>query len=336
MAEDKGEKILSQDEVDTLLNAVKDGDVEVEKNAGSGSGLKKYDFNEQSKLVRAKLPGLKIIYDRFQRAYRQTLASLVRKVVVVEAHSIEMYRYNEWVSSLPTPSCLSVFRLSPLIGQAILGFEPEFVYTLIDNIFGGGKVGSPKPSKGDYTMIEMRLIQKLCQYFTNDLSKAWASIYELNFEFVRTETNPEYMTIVAPSDVVVVTDFVVSFEEVTSKMQFIVPLFALDPIKQLLSDRTFVEQSQPNPNWRIWLGESMIGAKVKLKVKLGATEIFLRDILSLKRGDTIQLDQYVSEPLALSMEGVPKFKVRMGVSCGQKAVQIQSAIERKSEAESVE
>jgi flagellar motor switch protein FliM len=129
---------------------------------------------------------------------------------------------------------------------------------------------------------------------------------------------------VAPSDVVVVTDFGINFEDTASRMQLVVPLFALDPIKQLLSDHTFVEQSQPNPNWRIWLGQSIQGAKVNLHVELGKAEVTMGQVLDLNPGDTIQLNQYVSQPLSLFVEGIRKYDVRMGTSCGQKAVQIEN------------
>lgn len=328
MAEDnKNEKILSQDEVDALLGAVRDGAVAVEGSAGSGANLEKYDFSKQRKLVRARMPGLKIVNDRFQRSYRQTLSALVRKVVVVEVLQTEMMRYSEWIATLPIPSCLSIVRLSPLIGQAIVSMEVPFVYTLIDNIFGGGKFGG-RNKEGDFTTIELKMIQKMSHYFTTDLEKAWSSLYELQFEYVRTDTNPEYVSIVAPSDVVVVTDFGISFEETSSRMQLVLPLFALDPIKQLLSDHTFVEQSQPNPNWKIWLSQTLSHAKARVDVELGKTEITMGDVLKLKAGDTIQLDQYVNQPLRMAIEGIPKFQVRMGSSCGQKAIQVEKVIER--------
>ena len=76
MAEKEGtesEKILSQNEVDALLNAVKEGEVATGANAGNGANLQSYDFRKQRKLVRARLPGLKIIHDRFQRGFRHTL-----------------------------------------------------------------------------------------------------------------------------------------------------------------------------------------------------------------------------------------------------------------------
>lgn len=328
MAEQEGgtsDKILSQNEVDALLNAVKEGEVSTGVNAGNGSNLQSYDFRKQRKLVRARLPGLKIIHDRFQRSFRQTLSGLVRKNVVVETLQTEMFRYGEWVSTLPSPTCMSIVRLAPLIGQSIIQMEPSFLYSLIDNIFGGGKSGKlSKTGEGDFTTIELKMIQKIIKYFTSDLERAWSTIFELNFEFVRSETNPEYVSIVAPSDVVIVIDFGITFEEVSSKMQLVMPLFALDPIKQLLSDHTFVEQSQPNPNWKVWIGQNMATAKVPLRVELGRSEVTMREVLSLKSGDVIQLESYASDPLPVEVEGVEKFYGRMGVSSGQQAIQIES------------
>lgn len=330
MAEEKNEKILSQNEVDSLLNAVRSGDIETGKGVGGTGSLQKYDFTQQRKLVRARMPGLKIIFDRFQRSYRQTLSSLVRKVVQVEYMQTEMQRYGEWISNLPVPSCLTILRLSPLIGQAIVSLEPSFVYSLIDNIFGGGKFSASKKKEGDFTSIELKLIQRLVQYCTTDLEAAWRTIHELNFEFVRTDTNPEYVSIVAPSDVVVVTDVSINFEDVTSKMQFVIPLFALDPVKQLLTDHTYVEQTQPNPNWKIWMTESIRRSRAQLGVTLGKTEITMGEVLSLKTGDTIQLNQYLSEPIPMMLEGIPKYLVRLGTHCGQQAVQIDSVLESDS------
>jgi len=324
--EDNNEKILSQGEVDALLNAVREGEVGSEQKAGNGQNLQLYDFTKQRKLVRARMPGLKSVFDRFQRTYRQTLSGLVRKVVVVEYLQTEFFRYSEWISSLPNPSCLNIMRLSPLIGQCIVSMEPAFVSVLIDNIFGGGRINAGRAKGSDFTMIELKMIQKLVQYFTGDLEKAWSSLYEIDFEFVRTDTNPEYVSIMAPSDVVVVTDFGINFEETASKMQLAIPLFALDPIKQLLSDHTMVEQSQPNPNWRIWLGQNLHQSKSNLSVNLGQTKVTMNQVLNLKKGDTIQLERYVADPLEMFVEGVHKFNVRMGAAYGQKAVQVESVL----------
>ncbi len=327
MSEDKNEKILSQNEVDSLLNAVRSGEVKVEAGVGLSGLVQKYDFTQQRKLVRARMPGLKIIFDRFQRSYRQTLSSLVRKVVTVEYLQTEMQRYGEWISNMPVPSCLTILRLSPLIGQAIVSLEPAFVYSLIDNIFGGGRLQNGRKKEGDFTSIELKLIQRLVQYCTQDLEKAWATIHKLEFEYVRTDMNPEYVSIVAPSDVVVVTDLGINFEDVSSKMQFIIPLFALDPVKSALTDHTYVEQSQPNPNWKIWVTESIRRAKAELSVTLGKTDITMRDILNLREGDTVGLNQYVAEPIPMKLENVPKYMVHMGTHCGQQAVQIVSEID---------
>ncbi|MGA0163334.1 MAG: flagellar motor switch protein FliM [Bdellovibrionota bacterium] len=322
---ENNDKVLSQSEVDTLLNAVKEGDVATEMNAGNGANLQAYDFRKRRKLVRARLPGLKIIHDRFQRIFRQTLSSLVRKNVVVETTQTEPARYGEWISSIPVRSCITINRLSPLIGQSLVNIDPKFLFTLIDNIFGGGKSGKEiQKNEGDFTTIELKMIQKLVKYFTSDLTKAWSTIFELEFDFVRTETNPEYVSIVAPSDVVIVTDFGIHFEGVSSTIQMVMPLFALDPIKHLLSDHTYVEQSQPNPNWKLWIADSLKQSKVNMRCVLGGSEITMREVLSLKAGDTIQLDRYANDFLPVDVEGKKKFLGKMGVSCGQQAIQIAS------------
>ena len=58
-------------------------------------------------------------------------------------------------------------------------------------------------------------------------------------------------------------------------------------------------------------------------VELGSLQITAERLLNLKTGDVIQLNQDVSDRLVATVEGIPKFKGRVGVMRGNRALRIE-------------
>ncbi len=70
-------QVLSQKEVDALLNAVFGGEVPTENKSGDkpndDASIVTYDLTSQDKVIRGRVPTLDIVYERFIRAFRMTL-----------------------------------------------------------------------------------------------------------------------------------------------------------------------------------------------------------------------------------------------------------------------
>ncbi|WP_027362521.1 hypothetical protein [Desulfospira joergensenii] len=81
-------EILSQDEVDSLLDGLDSGEVETEgdaeKPAETVEGVLAYDFTSQDKVVRARMPTFDVINERLSREVRATLSSLLQTNESVE------------------------------------------------------------------------------------------------------------------------------------------------------------------------------------------------------------------------------------------------------------
>ena len=71
-------QVLSQDEVDALLNAVNDGGGDSFSGGGDSGGgssaddsdenIQTYDLTNQDRVIRGRMPILEIIYERFIRS----------------------------------------------------------------------------------------------------------------------------------------------------------------------------------------------------------------------------------------------------------------------------
>jgi len=323
-------KILSQEEVDALLKGMGTGEVETEPDqSASSDGVTNYDLTNQDRIIRGRMPTLEIINDRFARFFRQSMSTALRKVVDLSAFSIDMIKFGEFMRSLPVPTSLHVFKADPLRGHALMVIETKLVFNLVDSFFGGSGRGYIKVEGRDFTPIEARLITKVIKMALEDLEKAWNPVHPLKLSYVRGETNPQFASVVAPTEVVIVIKFEFELEQTVGTLIICLPYSTIEPIRSKLYAGFQSDQLEVDTAWINRFIERVREAEVNMVVELGRTMITGEDIMNLTIGDVIMLRHDVREPLSLQVEGVPKFKVYAGTSRGQKAIRVAADIPPK-------
>lgn len=323
-------KILTQDEVDALLKGMNGGEVETENNAGSSAnGVVMYDLTSQDRIIRGRMPTLEIINDRFARFFRQTMSTSLRKVIDVSAFSIDMIKFGEFMRALPVPTSLHIFKAEPLRGHAVMVIETKLVFNLVDSFFGGRGRGHIKVEGRDFTPIETKLITKVIKMALEDLERAWNPIHPLNISYVRGETNPQFASVVAPTEVVIVVKFEVELEQTVGTLIICLPYSTIEPIRSKLYAGFQSDQLEVDTAWISRFIDQVREAEVNLLVELGRSFITGEELLNLKEGDVIMLNKDVQEPLLVQVEGVPKFRAFAGASRGQKAIRLVDDIQPK-------
>ncbi|MEW5724259.1 MAG: flagellar motor switch protein FliM [Thermodesulfobacteriota bacterium] len=316
-------KILTQEEVDALLKGMSGGEIETETDSVEGdSGITVYDLTNQDRIIRGRMPTLEIINDRFARIFRTTLSSSLRKVIDVSAFSIDMIKFGEFMRALPVPTSLHIFKVDPLRGHGIMVIETKLVFNLVDNFFGGSGRSFIKIEGRDFTAIENKLIAKVIQMAMDDLEKAWNPVHPLKLTYVRSETNPQFASVVAPTEVVIVIKFEVELEQTVGTLVICLPYSTVEPIRSKLYAGFQSDQLEVDHEWINRFIDQVRQATVSLTVELGRARISGKDLVGLKNGDIMMLDQDVSEPLTVFVEGVPKFKGFAGLCRGNKALQV--------------
>lgn len=318
------DQVLSQSEVDALLNAVSDGRVDSNDGDGDGakSGIVHYDLANQDRIIRGRMPTLDIIHDRFIRLFRVSLSAALRKVANIGVNSSGPIKFGEFMNSLPLPSCLNILRVEPLRGSAVMVIESKLLYALIDSLFGGGDVPYTKIEGKDFTPIEIKIARRIVMAAIDDLEKAWAPVFPLKIHYSRTEINPQFVAIVPPSDVVIATAFDVELEKVSGSVKLIIPYSTLEPIKSKLSVGFQSEQLEVDHIWINRIKNQLMGTHANLAVSLGHAWLNLSDLMELSRGDIIILDHDADKPLDILVEGILKFRGSPGVLKGNKAIKI--------------
>ena len=319
--------VLSQDEVDSLLDGISDGAVQTESDTSdSGEEIEKYDFSRQAGPLQSRMPGLTIINERLTGFLRTSLSNITRSVVDVNLISNESVKFGEFCNSLPLPASLNIFKMEPLKGYSILVIEGPLVFSFVDTFFGGMGSSHVKLEGRGFTTIETKIIEKVVKITLEDIQKAWADIYKIKTVYIRSEMEPKFASIVAPEDVVMAMRFMLDLGNTSGSITICIPYFNIEPAKKILREKFQGEKVEVDQTWRRFLGKKIKETTVNLGCILGMTKISGRDLMELKNNDVIPLDQKIGDPIILNVEGIPKFEGLPGSYKNYKAMRITKKI----------
>ncbi|MBF0457060.1 MAG: flagellar motor switch protein FliM [Nitrospirae bacterium] len=317
-------KILSQDEIDALLKGVQSGSVDSGPQSAEETGVKTYDLANQERIIRGRMPGLEIANERFARFFRNSISTIIQKFVDVNIHGVEMMKFSEFMKTLPLPSSINIFRMEPLKGFSLFVLGAPAVFAFVEYFFGATTARNTKSEGRYFTPIEQRIIKKVVAMVLKDLAAAWKGIITVEPEHVGSEMNPQFVTIVTPTEVIIKIEVHIEVEDFTGKMYFCVPYSVIEPVKDKLYSGIQAEKLDIDQRWVNRLNGILKQSTVDVTIELATAELLIEDILNLRKGDVIPLGKSVNEDLVLKVEGIPKFRCVPGQVQGNMAVKITS------------
>lgn len=320
--------LLSQDEIDALLHGVSSGDVETDDDEGDKEGVHSYDFNSQDRIVRGRMPTLEMVNERFARYFRISLFNMLRRSPEIAVGGVQMLKFSEYVHSLFVPASLNLVRVKPLRGIGLIVFDPKLVFIIVDNFFGGDGRYHTRIEGREFTPTEQRIINIMLGHLFKNLKEAWQPVMPLEFEYQQMEVNPHFANIVSPSEVVVVSTFHIELDGGGGDCHVTMPYSMVEPIRELLDAGVQSDRADTDERWLISLKEEIKDAEIEMKCPLADIEITFNDLVSLKAGDVIPLD--LPDFVTASIEDIPVFRGRYGVSRDKLAFKIENRVDTKS------
>lgn len=330
------QEILSQNEIDSLLEALTSGKIDVEeiKHTATPSTSKPYDFRRPNKFSKEHLRSLEMLHQNFARLLTSFFSGYLRAAISVEVASVGQMIYEEFMRSIPSPTVLTIFECSPLEGAAIMETNSQVIFPLIDLMFGGPGTATDKAR--ELTDIEMTVIKKLYTQVLEHLAAAWHDLYEIRPEISAIESNPRMQQLYSPNEVVALVTFSVSIdEEPRGLMNLCIPFIVLEPAVSKLSVRQqFLRQAGgPKEEETKWIKHWLGFAGLNLEVILGETNITVNDFLQLQKDDVLVLSRRIDQDMELYVEKELKFGVQAGRVNNNLAVQVVSLTEGGKESD---
>jgi len=319
--------LLSQNEIDALLHGVEGDDIETEGDEPPEDGVAaSYDFTSQDRIVRGRLPTLEMINERFARYYRISLFNMLRRTAEISVGGVQMLKFNEYVHSLFVPTSLNLVKVPPLSGTGLFVVDPNLVFTIVENFFGGDGRYHTKIEGREFTPTELRVVQKILELAFVDMIEAWRPVLEVGFEYVGAEVNPQFANIVSPTEVVVVTTFHVELEGGGGDFHVTFPYSMLEPIRDLLDAGVQSDRGDQDDRWVISLRDEIESASVELVTCFPNVGLNVKQLNNLRVGDVIPMD--LPETVLVTCEEIPLFRGKVGISRHNSAIKLQQWIER--------
>jgi len=312
---------LSQEEVDALLKGVT-GETEEAPAAEDSASVKSYDLGRQERIVRGRMPTLELINERYARYLRIGLFNYMHRSTEISVNPIKVQKYSEFVRNLVVPTNLNLVQVKPLRGTGLVVFDPNLVFLVVDNMFGSDGRFHTRVEGRDFTATEQRIIQGMLNVVFAEYEKAWAPVYGIKFEYLRSEMNTQFANIATPSEIVLSVTFTIELSGNTAEMHICLPYAMIEPIRDVLTSTMHSEQAASDTRWTGMLARQMQLAEVELRAPLGSSKITLRDILAMKVGDVLPID--IPEKVTVDVDGVPVMTCGYGVRNGQYALRVET------------
>ena len=314
------QQILSQDEVDALLQGITGESQKLEAEEEQVGGIRDYNLASQERIVRGRMPTMEIINERFARNIRVGLFNFIRKSPEVAIGGIKVQKYSAFLREIVVPTNFNIVSVKPLRGNGLIVCDPTLVFAVIDSLFGGIGKFHARIEGRDFSATEQRVILRLVEVICAEYKKAWIGIYPLELDYQRSEMQPQFANIATPSEIVVSTSFTLEIGETSGTVYFCIPYATLEPIRDVLYSTTQGDSTEPDRRWVNLLKHQIQAAQVELVAELGHAPATVEQLLAFKPGDFIELD--LEPVIKAKIDGVPIYDCHYGTSNGKYALKI--------------
>ena len=320
---------LSQDEVDALLKGVTGETEQAEASEDEEGGARSYNLGTQERIVRVRMPTLELINERFARYLRIGLFNFMHRSTDISVGPIRVQKYSEFIRNLVVPTNLNLVAAKPLRGTSLFVLDPNLVFLVVDNMFGGDGRFHTRVEGRDFTPTEQRIIQGLLGVVFTEYARSWKPVFDISFEYIRSEMNSQFANIATPSEIVISTTFSLEFGGTVADMHICFPYSMIEPIRDLLYSTMQSDQLSTDQRWIVMLRNQLKNAEVEIAAQLATTTVTLNQILKMKSGDIIPIS--IPEIIVANVDDVPLMQCRYGQQGGQYALKIERFITPESE-----
>jgi flagellar motor switch protein FliM len=323
-------KILSQEEVDSLLKGIDEGKISGQgERVEENRDLSPYDFHREHGPLLQRIPGIRAIMERFSGMVRTTLSAASGSHVAVNPPVMSTVAFGEFCRSLSLPASFNLFKMEPMRGASMMVLEGALVFAFVD-LFLGGRGERPFKVEGkSFTPIELKIIEKIVKGLLEGFGQAWSEVQKLHAAFIRCEIDPQFAEIARPGDVVLVGQFTIEIGSFSGGMMICMPYAILEPIRGKLRGGFKGESMGVDERWRQYLEKKIFDLKVNVSCTLGHSHITGRHLLGMKVNEVLPLEQGPDDPVVICVEGVPKFKGHLGALRQNKAIRVDERLNRE-------
>jgi flagellar motor switch protein FliM len=301
-----GERVLSQEEIDNLLGFTA-GEVNLDENSGIRAII------DSAMVSYERLPMLEIVFDRLVRLMTTSLRNFTSDNVEVSLDRITSVRFGDYMNSIALPAVISVFKAEEWDNFGLATVDSNLIYSIIDVLLGGRRGSSVLRIEGrPYTTIETSLVKKLVDVVLADAEQAFRPLSPVRFSIDRLETNPRFAAISRPANAAILVRLRIDMEDRGGNIELLLPYATIEPIRSVLLQMFMGEKFGRDPIWEGHLATEISQAEIGVDAVLYESNIPLKQLMTLKVGDTLPLDMRADALVSVRCGTVTLTEGRMG------------------------
>ncbi len=302
---------LTENEVDALMTALHDGQVNTEEgiDEANGNTVEPFDLTSRDRIVRGRMPTLDAIHNKLVRRFNRSLSNLLCSPLEISVEPTRPMKLGEFLSYQSSPGCINLISLHPLLGTGMLCIDPQLFFSFLNLVFGGKgnqESDNQESPERDFTPVEVEFARSLVEIFCADAESEWSDVHPVKPTYLSTEMSPKHLTIGSASDVMMVTNFTVLIAGMEGRIELAIPYTSLEPIKHMLVEHHTDESADDRDAWHERLWQAFLGVPLRMQIELGRSRMSFDHLLSLSSGDVIRLDKNPDSSLRLQLGGLLK------------------------------
>jgi flagellar motor switch protein FliM len=316
------ERILSQDEIDSLLGFSL-SDVSLTENSGIRAII------DSAMVSYERLPMLEIVFDRLVRLMTTSLRNFTSDNVEVSLDRITSVRFGDYLNSIPLPAILTVFKAEEWDNFGLFTVDSSLIYSIIDVLLGGRRGQTAIRIEGrPYTTIETNLVKRMVEVVLSDAEIAFRPLSPVKFNIDRLETNPRFAAISRPANAAILVRLRIDMEDRGGNIELLLPYATIEPIRDVLLQMFMGEKFGRDPIWEGHLATEIGQAEIAVEAVLYEAELPLKQLMALDVGDTLELEIKPDAMVAVRCGDITLTEGRMGRVGDRVAVRIASPLRR--------
>lgn len=331
------EDVLSQNQIDALLNSISDG-ADLPADTSVGDHIKKYDFYSPKKFTKEQLRTIDSMHENMSRLLASYFSGILRVFADVSVLQVEEQWYYEYNNALSDVALIGLVDMqSPSINlpdsTLMLVMSNNISFFLIDRLLGGQ--GEDSMYSRDFTDVELAIMRNIYVKITEFMVESWRAHIDISGELTSIETNPRLLQIYAPEDIVVIAALNVKLGNTEGTLSVCIPAIGLESyLGEFTSKYARISHKTTNEKLesvrQASIQESLSETDLTVKAIFDETSINISDALTLQPNDIITLSKPLNGVVKVEVDNTPWFHAQLGSSRNKKAVKIIDSINEGS------
>lgn len=278
-----------------------------------------------------KLPMLHVIFDRMATACAESLRQLAASQAYYSLSHVESGRIGDILDSYEGMAIVGVFHSPEWDSHVIVGFDRDFVFSMIEVLFGADGSEPPVDDERSFSNIEMRIAVALFEQVAKALQGSFALVSQATFKFQRLETRMDFAVIGRRNNLSICAKFLLQALNRGGEMFVLIPQGALTPMRQQLASTAAGESSPRDPVWTRHIRGEVQRTEVRLRAVLEQREITLGEASQLAVGQILQLQATPRSRVKLESAEQALFWCSLGQAEGAYVLRIEEAVDLEQE-----